>query len=116
MVGDRSKVPVLILPERPGFVDRGQRRIGAGRADGQHELRVRIGGQMRGDAALHFGRVHHALQHRHFGAETVGEAAAAVVEADVADLVIDADRLGEAERLHPLAGRHAGVIFRLAHE
>ena len=65
-------------------------------------------------AVLHLGRIHHAVEHRHVDAETLGEAGAAVIEADVADLVVGADRLGDAELVDALAGHHAGLVFALA--
>ena len=46
--------------------------------------------------------------------ETVGEALAAQVERDVADLLVDADRLGDARLLHPLAAAEAGLVLGLA--
>ena len=75
-----------------------------------------VRGHVGDHAVLHLGRVDHAAHHRHVDAEALGEAGAAVVEAGVADLVIGADRLGEAERLDPFAGRDAGLVLVLSHE
>ena len=47
-------------------------------------------------------------------AETLGEALAAQVEGDVADLLVDADRLGDARLLHLLAAALAGLVLGLA--
>ena len=52
--------------------------------------------------------------HLDVAAQALGEALAAQVERDVADLLVDADRLGDAGRLHLLAAALAGLELGLA--
>src|SRR5690242_8140020 len=96
MVGDRSNVPIFTLPEAK-LVDRVEAWLAAIDADGENDLGVGMGAEIGDIAALHLGRVHHAIEHRHVDAQALGEAGAAVIEADIADLVIAAHRLLDAE-------------------
>ncbi len=104
----------LDLAKEADLLERGQRRLGAGRPQGENAFGVRILAEEGQDGVAGLGRVHRDGEDRNLAAEAVLEALAAQIEGDVADLLVDAHRLGDAGLLHLLAAAKAGLVLGLA--
>ncbi len=97
-----------------GGIQEGVEGVGAGGSEGEVGVNAGVGGVEVADGGLGFRRI--ALDGEHLGSqvllgEGIGEAAAAGIETDVSDLVVDADALGGAGVDHAQTAEVAALVL-----